>query len=438
MKTSDHNEIEKYLDGHATPEEVALLEEGLRHDPALRVELLVSAGIETQLRMLLKRAPGAHLPADAVADAVAVAGMDVPPSQRSIPWRTTRRWIPVAAAAAAVLVAVALPLWPRQPHDIHVSAAGSGLAVRPVPAGASPHAAALEVCVAATAQPPVMIAALPADSGSSGNRQTQESISPVPAPVLPVSGNRVGADVPAAAPASPLAAVGDVPQPEKQQGPGSEASGNHVAMAPTVTTSSSENGSTSAPTVAVAAAVHPKASGQIASASGNVFLTRGAGPGKVRLAAQSGDSLLSGDMIETGPLSGSVLRYGDALAVRLYSSTQLTLNQSEHGSNLLLSDGAVDLRVQKLNPGNNLVVSTPYVEARVVGTEFRVLTDSTGSWVGVKTGRVEVVRFRANGEVVLVDSGYFAASYRGWPPSSMADSVWRSKCQSMTGSPKYP
>ena len=188
--------------------------------------------------------------------------------------------------------------------------------------------------------------------------------------------------------------------------------------------------------VAVATGLHA-VDGQIASVNGSVLLLRPTTDSKGRHVVQSGDSFLAGDVIETGVASGSTLRYADGTTVRLYGNTQLTLSQAGRNRSLYLSTGAVDLRVQPLGGGSNLTVCTSYVEARVVGTDFRVMTDSNGSWVGVKAGRVDVVRSRANGEVVVLESGYFASAARGWPPTSMNDANWRSKCQLFTGSPKY-
>ena len=98
MKTSDNNLIEKYLDGTASPEELAVFDGRLRANPALRLEFLKESGFECQLRFLLKTSPAVAPESTAAVDVIDVADL---PRATTIYWRPSWLWIPVAAAAAA-------------------------------------------------------------------------------------------------------------------------------------------------------------------------------------------------------------------------------------------------------------------------------------------------------------------------------------------------
>ena len=428
MKTSDYNLIEKYLDGTTTPEEFAVMEGRLRTDPAMRLELLQEAGFEGQLRILLKTAPVVYpqIETSEPTETIGVEEPSLPQPRKIIFWRPAWLWIPVAAAAAALVVAVVLPLLPAR-HAAEIARTGVS----------APKNASSATNSATQPLEGEHVVATIATHSTGSTAATAPNVEPAGMTVSP-HGNVPEKPVVAATLERVTPPVEEAPAPrlENQMGKAVGA----VAYQATVAVPGQflENHAPApAPALTAVAAILPRANGQITSANGSVFLARVAGASKVRRAAQPGDNFLPGDTVETGPLSGGALRYTDGSTVRIYSDTQVTLNQTGNDRKLALASGALDLRVQPLAAGSILTVTTPHIEARVVGTEFRVLADDQGSWVGVKTGRVEVVRFRANNEVVQVDPGYFAASTRGWPPARMADPNWRGKCQTFTGSPKY-
>jgi hypothetical protein len=446
MKTSDNNLIEKYLDGTATPAEFAVFEERLRSNPATRLDLLQECGFESQLRVLLKTSPVVSLESAEAAGTNDVEESSLLPQPRqTVYWRPAWLWIPAAAAAAALVAAVVFPLLPTRSnsHDVILN---GGRAFQP----AIPELADRNVrppfhnnflLVSNNVPAPSDSAVLSTEPSDGG---VTVSAQPVVATDGPVLDHRVVGMKPENPPVAPRAIDQAMTLHPAAPMHVRNIPGNVVAMAlpdggranvtaPSVATA------TNVTAVAAVAAASPRSDGQFASANGNIFLTRLAGANnKARHVVQSGELFMPGDVIETGPSSGGTLQYTDGSAVRLYSNTQLTLGQTDNSRNLLLASGAIDLRVQSQEAGHNLIVHTSYIEARVVGTEFRVMTDGSGSWVGVKAGRVEVVRLRANGEVVRLEPGYYASSSRGWPPLAISDPNWRSKCQAFTGSSKYP
>jgi ferric-dicitrate binding protein FerR (iron transport regulator) len=89
MKAELQHKIQGYLDGTSTPDELAALEARLQSDAAARRELLLAAGLETQLAVLLR---AERQPAPAA----------VEPARR---WKRRMPWVAIPLAAAAALVA---------------------------------------------------------------------------------------------------------------------------------------------------------------------------------------------------------------------------------------------------------------------------------------------------------------------------------------------
>jgi len=451
MNKSDYILIEKYLEGTASPEEFAVLEDRLRDNPETRLSLLQEAGFECQLRLLLKSSP--ELSTELAGDAEETES-DEPsqvPSRRKTYWKPAWLWIPVAAAAAALLVALALPLLAAR---LKGQSANTGVASQNRPAGKTPA-----VAQHVEGQNDKDVNG-PAPKSADGRVQPDTAagvavlapenpmiVKQEPVTHVPANGAHLAGTTPAPLPA-PRQTV-QAGSPEKSALPGQnvqrkELYGMPIAMARPandqpgnpVPNGADATASAAATPAVVAANAQPEV--RIANLAGNVYLTRLSNARNARRLVQSGDAFLSGDTIETDSSSSGTLRYEDGTLVRFYTKTRLTLSSKDQTRSLQLASGAIDLRVQPLGQGSNLVVRTPYLDARVVGTEFRVMTDGSGSWVGVKAGRVEVVRTRANGEVVLLEPGYFASATRGWPPVTTADPNWLGKCKAFTGSPKYP
>ena len=469
MKTSDYNLIEKYLDGTATPEEFVVLQGRLRREPALRLELLKEAGLESQLRVLLKAGSASAEGAEG-ADEVAEGAEQRLSKPRILSWRPAWIGIPLAAAAAALVAALFLPQGTSQPQGQVASHTKPAPQAKLSASEANVQPVANESVKVANTTPSARSSAMdvmPAVSRSEqasradNNKVAATSAGTHLAQQAPAAENRmVAVNPPAPHPMLAEAGVSTRPVAPSQ---------HNVAVAPTLVAVARPEGahpvegnpasSVAASSVApaadpaadpVLAAVKPAAVvkpavvaaaaatyGAIVSANGKVFLTRAA-DGTGMHPVQNGEGFQPGDQIEAGPLSGLTLRYADGSMVHLYSDTHLAINQTDQSRILFLSSGAIDLRVQPMRPGNNLVVATSYIEARVVGTEFRVMTDGNWSWVGVKSGRVQVVRSRANGEVVMLEPGYYASATKGWPSAPVLDPVWRSKCQVFTGTSRYP
>jgi hypothetical protein len=90
MNTINTKGMEKFLDGTATPEEISALDKMLRSSKEAREEMLVQAGMESQLRLIFAQAQ--------------TEAADQTPVAAPAFWRSSRwLWIPAAAAAAAAV-----------------------------------------------------------------------------------------------------------------------------------------------------------------------------------------------------------------------------------------------------------------------------------------------------------------------------------------------
>jgi ferric-dicitrate binding protein FerR (iron transport regulator) len=150
MNTINEQIMEKFLDGTASTEEISALEEMLRTSEEARHEILVQAGMESQLRLIF-----------AQAQAEAAQTPVVAPSF----WRSNRwLWIPAAAAAAAVV-------W----FAVQPSAVSKTAATKPVVAQVAPiikpAAKVVEVATSTPITPvaPVVVAAT--DTGSESKHE---------------------------------------------------------------------------------------------------------------------------------------------------------------------------------------------------------------------------------------------------------------------------
>lgn len=446
MNSSDDKLIAKYLDGTATPEEFAVLEGRLRDNPATRLCLLQEAGFESQLRLLLNNAQelSPELTGDGDVEEIGLDESSPPPSGRTIYWKPAWLWIPVAAAAAALLAVLAIPLLSAR-HKAQPANTGVVKQNRPDNTRSVAHPI-VEQKVAMVNEP---VTPKPGDQAqpdmAAGNAVSKPE-HPVIVQQEPASGDHLAArqpEPPTVIRHPTPAGKAEKPLPHGNSLHRNELYGKALAMTQpsngqTANTTPDEPVTKPAAVAAAAVAARSDQDGRISSLSGDVYLTRMSAAGSARRKLMMETAFLAGDLIETGPSSSSLLRYEDGSMVRLYAKTRLTLSNNGKSRNLQLAAGAIDLRVQPQSQGSNLVVRTAYVEVRVVGTEFRVITDGSGSWVGVKDGRVEVVRTRANGEVVKLEPGYFTSAIRGFPPVSTKDTNWRGKCQVYTGSPTYP
>lgn len=113
MTRAPHAELQRYLDGDMTPEQVHALEERLRHDAGLRKELLILSGFDADLTGALQdaaraareaaRRSMAAIPADGELRAARQAA---PACSAQRPGMPVRRWLWPTALAASLLLAV--------------------------------------------------------------------------------------------------------------------------------------------------------------------------------------------------------------------------------------------------------------------------------------------------------------------------------------------
>jgi hypothetical protein len=158
----------------------------------------------------------------------------------------------------------------------------------------------------------------------------------------------------------------------------------------------------------------------------------------VKLAA--GMTVRAGDTLATGAAGFVDVRYRDGSRLRFYKNTRAVLASQGGAKRLVLQQGAVDAEITPQATNRMMVATTPQIEGRVRGTEFRLLAAAQSSWLGVRKGEVEVQR-RADRKVVLVPAGRYTVVMLGGIPFTCLDArcpYWRGQCLAMTGDNGYP
>jgi hypothetical protein len=145
-----------------------------------------------------------------------------------------------------------------------------------------------------------------------------------------------------------------------------------------------------------------KAQGQLEAPVGTVTLER---EGKTRAAVV--EPLYTKDVIDTGPDSSAVLRFGGDRVVELGPEGRFQVEADGAGVVLNVVQGLVLTRVRE-TPGREegdvlLTISTPFGLTRVGAAELSMKVDDAGADVDVRLGEIELVT--ESGEVKKVGAG---------------------------------
>jgi ferric-dicitrate binding protein FerR (iron transport regulator) len=177
----------------------------------------------------------------------------------------------------------------------------------------------------------------------------------------------------------------------------------------------------------------PSVQGKVVALRGEASVTRGQA-GDVWQPVVSGMVLRVGDRLQVGSNTVAVFRYGDGSQLRMYALSDLTLAASNGAKRVWLQAGALDAVIAPQPPDHPMEVDTPGLATIVRGTEFRMLADSQSVWLGVRHGKVDVVR-ASDRRVVAVTDGYYVATAKGWPfqPLSTICPYWQAQCVARTG-----
>jgi hypothetical protein len=145
--------------------------------------------------------------------------------------------------------------------------------------------------------------------------------------------------------------------------------------------------------------------------SGEAFVVTKDGKSPVTAEA----NLLPGQGLETGGgTSRIVLRFSDKTRVDLGPETLLAEVKTDSGKRLALTQGTVRAVVAKQPKGEPLIFTTPYGDAKVVGTTLRLYVDPDprkGTKLEVEEGKVELKNL--TGRAIMVESGHYAVAAVG-------------------------
>ena len=163
------------------------------------------------------------------------------------------------------------------------------------------------------------------------------------------------------------------------------------------------------------------------------------GAGSRAQAVSSGSVVRAGDTLPLGSNSQAIVSSSDGSTLRLYSRTVLVLGGTAAAPSVELRAGAVDVAVHAFPGRQGTIAKSPFLQARTLGTEFRLMVNDRSAWLGVRTGAVEVVR-SADGQKVVLAVGNYAAVAPDWPfmkMNALVCPMWKSVCQQAAGS-AYP
>jgi hypothetical protein len=145
--------------------------------------------------------------------------------------------------------------------------------------------------------------------------------------------------------------------------------------------------------------------------------------GSTRTPAKAGQELRQGEGLECrGPRSWALLSYPDRTRVELEGDTlvrELLPREPGKGLRVYVEKGAVRAEVAKQPAGQPMLFDTPHGEAKVVGTVLRVQVDADpkkGTRLDVEEGKVELRN--AAGKSVVVEAGHTAVATPGSAPTT--------------------
>ena len=133
----------------------------------------------------------------------------------------------------------------------------------------------------------------------------------------------------------------------------------------------------------------PAISGIVLFTVGEVAITR---EGQPESPLQIQDKVSVGDTVKTGAKSFATIQFQDKGLVRIEEKTELSLTEmfSADSGEIMLKDGQVLTKINKLMKGEQFRIKTPTAVASVRGTEYSTSHREGRSVVAVKTGKVAV------------------------------------------------
>lgn len=138
--------------------------------------------------------------------------------------------------------------------------------------------------------------------------------------------------------------------------------------------------------------------------------------GDVRAVAVAKQSILAGQGLETvGPGSSIAISFADGTQLRLEPGTLVKdLADDRKGKRLYLAKGGLWAEVRKQPADQQMTLTTPNGEAKVVGTKFRLFFDekSVSTRLEVEEGKVRLKRL-ADAKMIDVNPGHFAVAATG-------------------------
>jgi hypothetical protein len=168
-----------------------------------------------------------------------------------------------------------------------------------------------------------------------------------------------------------------------------------------------------------AAVVIIAASAMVLSSARVVAVIEGNGTGVIVqrgsevIPARQGLSLKLGDRVKTsGDYSVWVRYLNEPTQIRVQAGSQLTIDQDAAGKRLELLFGSVTAKVAPQPAGHPMFITTPQSEAKVLGTEFLLVVETSSTRLEVIDGAVQLSN-REDGRAVAVHRDQFATVAKG-------------------------
>lgn len=106
-----------------------------------------------------------------------------------------------------------------------------------------------------------------------------------------------------------------------------------------------------------------------------------------------GKGIVSGQGLGTAAAGYLAVRFPDGTLLELGSDTLVArLSEGAAGKSVQVERGLIAVEAAKQPPGKSLVVTTPFADAAVLGTEFTLWTTASFTRLDVKEGRVKFTR----------------------------------------------
>ncbi len=155
----------------------------------------------------------------------------------------------------------------------------------------------------------------------------------------------------------------------------------------------------------------------LVATQGEAMLVSGSGS----RSAQSGDELLPGYRLRTGPKASALLEFDDGSRVMLRQASELRLSRAEQrvldGGKLveieLLRGGLENIIMPSQSQANRFEIRSPSAIAAVRGTKFRVNATEDSTWTEVLEGAVEVSNMAG---AARANAGFGTVAKRGRAP----------------------